>query len=226
MMSMAKDLAIFDLDYTLTKRGTWARFIIRGVLPRPHLWIPLILITALSQIRYKRQRSPRIAVKSAMLKWSIAGLPRDKVERLAQSFAIREVKNGLRPGAVKALEFHRARGDEIMIASAAVDIVVKAISQHLDIKHYVATDMAWTEQNRLDTSFASPNCYAKEKLRRIIDYLDENPKLKQFLTNITMYSDSYSDLDVLQFSDVGVAVNPDMRLRQYAQEHGMRIEIW
>ncbi len=223
---MAKDLAIFDLDYTLTKRGTWARFIIQGVLPRPHLWIPLILTTAVSQIRYKRQRSPRIAVKSAMLKWSIAGLPRTRVERLAQSFAKREVKRGLRPGALKALAYHRSTGDEIMIASAAVDVVVQAIAAHLDIKHFVATDMAWTDQNRLDSKFSSPNCYAKEKLDRVLAYLDENPELKQNNTNITMYSDSYSDLDILRFADVGIAINPDLRLRHYANEVGMRIEEW
>jgi len=196
---VAKDLAIFDLDYTLTKRGTWARFIIQGVLPRPHLWIPLILTTAVSQIRYKRQRSPRIAVKSAMLKWSIAGLPRTRVERLAQSFAKREVKRG---------------------------VVVQAIAAHLDIKHFVATDMAWTDQNRLDSKFSSPNCYAKEKLDRVLAYLDENPELKQNNTNITMYSDSYSDLDILRFADVGIAINPDLRLRHYANEVGMRIEEW
>jgi len=223
---VAKDLAIFDLDYTLTKRGTWARFVIQGVLPRPHLWMPLILATAVSQIRYKRQRSPRIAVKSAMLKWSIAGLSRSRVERLAQSFAKREVKKGLRAGAVKALEHHKARGDEIMIASAAVDVVVKAIAEHLDIKHYVATDMAWTAQNRLESTFVKPNCYAKEKLDRVLAYLNENAELKHNNTKITMYSDSYSDLDILLFADVGIAINPDLRLRQYALAVGMRIEEW
>ena len=177
-------------------------------------------------MRYKRQRSPRIAVKSAMLKWSIAGLPRPSVERLAQRFAKREVRKGLRVGAIKALKYHRANGDEIMIASAAVDVVVHAIAERLDIKHYVATEMAWTAQNRLDSVFASPNCYAKEKLQRVLAYLDENGELKHNLTNITMYSDSYSDLDILQFADVGVAINPDMRLRQYAQEVGMRVEEW
>jgi len=223
---MANHIAIFDLDYTLTKRGTWARFIIEGVLPRPHLWLPLIFITAWSQIRYKRQRSPRIAVKSAMLKWSIAGQSRARIESLATRFAKREVRKGLRPGALRALERHRENGDIIMIASAAVDIVVKAIAEYLDIKHIVATDLLWTNEETLSTEFASKNCYGAEKLRRVKSYLDENPVLKHNHTTITMYSDSYSDLDILVFADVGVVVNPDARLRAYAQTHKMRIEDW
>ena len=40
------DIAIFDLDYTLTKRGTWGRFVIKSVRFKPWLWGPLLLASA------------------------------------------------------------------------------------------------------------------------------------------------------------------------------------
>jgi len=81
------DIAIFDLDYTLTKRGTWGRFVVKTVKFKPWLWLPLAVSAGLTQWRYK------------------------------QGHANNEVKNGLRPGAVKALEAHRAKGDIIIIVS-------------------------------------------------------------------------------------------------------------
>jgi len=40
-----KTFAIFDLDYTLTKRGTWGRFVWKSVKSRPYLWGPLLVST-------------------------------------------------------------------------------------------------------------------------------------------------------------------------------------
>jgi len=113
-----------------------------------------------------------------------------------------------------------------MIASAAANVIVEAIAQGLDIKHVVATELAWTTTGHLSTEFASDNCYGPEKLRRVEAYFQQNPSLKHNNTNITIYSDSYSDLDILLFADVGIAVNPNARLRAYAQTHDMRIEDW
>ena len=128
------NIAIFDLDYTLTKRGTWGRFVIKSVRFKPWLWGPLLFASAWAQWRYKQGKIARIRVKQSMMRWSIAGKTHSEIELLAQNFADNELKTGLRPGALLALEAHRAKGDEIIIASAAVDIIVAAIAKGLGIK--------------------------------------------------------------------------------------------
>ena len=147
------------------------------------------------------------------------------MEQLAQNFADNELKTGLSPGALLALEAHRAKGDEIIIASAAVDIIVAAIAKGLGIKYWVATNMKWVD-GRLSPSFASPNCYGAEKLKRVEQLLDENPGLKQSDTIITMYSDSYSDLEILRFSDIGVAINADRKLKEAAKDENFDVINW
>lgn len=226
MSETGQGLAIFDLDYTLTTRGTWGRFVWRLVRFRPHIWLPLLISAGWTQWRYKQGKIPRIAVKMAMMRWSMVGKPKTVIQAHAKAFAENEVKTGLRPGAIAALAAHRENGDHMMIASAAVDIVVAEIAKNLDIDHYVATDMAWTEEGVLSAEFASKNCYGAEKLRRIEAYLAVNPFLKQKHTFITIYSDSYSDLDSLNYADVGVAVNPDKRLRAAAISGLFRLEDW
>ena len=225
MSNPSGNLAIFDLDYTLTKRGTWGRFVLRCVRYRPHVWLPLLLAAGWAQFRYKRGDIPRVRVKQAMMKWAMPRWSRDKLTRLAEEFAEAEVTNGLRPGAVKALAEHNQAGDTVMIASAAVDIIVAPIAKLLGIEHYVATDMAW-EGDQLAPYFASENCYGDEKRIRVERYLERNPSLNQTNTIITMYSDSYSDLPIMQFADVGVSVNPDKRLLALSKIHDFKIVDW
>ena len=219
------DIAIFDLDYTLTKRGTWGRFVVKNVKFKPWLWLPLAFSAAVTQWRYKQGHFPRIRVKQAMMRWSMVGKSRAYMEGLAEAFAENEVANGLRPGAVQALEQHRANGDVIIIASAAVDLIVRPIAKRLNVEYWVATDMKW-ENGKLAAEFASKNCYGAEKLERVKRLFAQTPKLKHNHTLITMYSDSYSDIDILRFCDKGVAVNADRSLTEASREEGFEVVDW
>jgi len=219
------NLAIFDLDYTITKRGTWGRFVWRVIRSRPWLSVPLLVSAARHQWLYKKGKIPRIAVKQAMMRWSMVGKSRAEMLRYAEDFAKNEVPRKLRPGAVRALEAHKAAGDVIIIASAAVDIIVEAVSRHLGVEYWVATEMAW-EDDRLLAEFASKNCYGAEKLNRILTLFDENTDLKHFDTHITFYSDSHSDIEMFNFCDIGVAINPNRKLQNIAAKLGIEIIDW
>jgi len=219
------NIAIFDLDYTLTKQGTWGRFVVENVKFKPWLWLPLAISAGLTQWRYKQGHLPRIRVKQAMMRWSMVGKSRGYMEALAEDFADNEIANGLRPGAIQALKEHRANGDIIIIASAAVDLLVAPIAARLNVQHWVATDMKW-EGEKLASDFASKNCYGPEKLQRVKQLFAQNPELKQSNTLITMYSDSYSDIDILRYCDKGVAVNADRKLTKASGEEGIELVDW
>ena len=219
------NIAIFDLDYTLTKQGTWGRFVLKNVKFKPWLWLPLAIFAGLTQWRYKQGHLPRIRVKQVMMRWSMVGKPRAYMERLAEEFAEKEVRQGLRPGAIEALNKHRENGDLIIIASAAVDLIVKPMAKRLNIEHWVATNIKW-ENDRLAPDFASKNCYGPEKLERVKRFFVQNPGLKQNHTIITMYSDSYSDIEILRFCDKGVVVNADRRMIKASGEEGFEYVDW
>lgn len=219
------NIAIFDLDYTLTKRGTWGRFVIKTVKFKPWLWLPLAISAGVTQWRYKQGQLPRIRVKQAMMRWSMVGKARPYMESLAADFAETEVANGLRPGALEALEHHRKNGDVIIIASAAVDLIVRPIAERLNIQYWVATEMKW-QDGKLASNFASKNCYGPEKLERVKQLFAQNSLMKRNHTIITMYSDSYSDIDILRFCDKGVAVNADRKLIKASKLEGFDVIDW
>jgi len=156
----------------------------------------------------------------------MVGKTKEEMLRRAELFAENEIRSGLRPGALEILQGHQGRNDDILIASAAVDIIVDAIARRLGIVHTVSTNMDWDHNGKLKSTFKSKNCYGPEKLRRVQTYLTETELLKQNHTDITMYSDSYSDLEILTYADLSVAVHPDKRLKRHAEEHGWPIKNW
>jgi phosphatidylglycerophosphatase C len=220
-----KNIIIFDLDYTLTKKGTWGRFVLYTVKYKPWIWLPLILSAGFAQWRYKAGYTPRISVKQSMMKWSMAGHSKVKMERLADEFAKNEVLHGLRPGAIEALNYHKSSGDIIIIASAAVDLIVKPVAELLKIDYWVATNMRWIN-NFLSEGFESKNCYGSEKLERVKQLLENTLAYDRNETFIKMYTDSISDIDILRFSDEGVAVNPDRKLAKVAIDENFELVNW
>jgi len=219
-------IAIFDLDYTLTEKGTWGRFVMRCMAGRSWRWPELALRAGVMQGLYTLGVVPRIAVKTQMMRVCMTGRTQEELDAIAESFAEDEVESGLRPGGVEALQAHQSSGEEVMIASAAVDLLVGKIASRLGVMDWVATDMAWRE-GRLTDHFASPNCYGAQKLEAVEAYFRKSgAPLKPDETFITMYSDSASDVDLFDVSDDAVAVHPSAKLRRMAESRGWRIVDW
>ena len=223
-MANSRKLAVFDLDYTLTQRGTWGRFTWQLVKFRPHVWLPLLVSAGLAQYRYKKGKLPRVRVKMAMMTWSMKGKSKAQLLRAAEKFAHHEVPHKLRPGGLRVLREHQREGDAVIIVSAAVDILVEAIARKLDIEHFLATDMDWDDNDIVKMSFASPNCYGEEKCVRFDAFMERYNNLSD-LPSI-MYSDSHSDIFLMRKCNEAVAVHPSAKLVKLASEYGYPIVDW
>lgn len=219
-------IAIFDLDRTLTRKGTWGRFVTGAIKGKPHKWLPFLFGTAWMQLRYRLGRCPRVDVKLAMLRHSVAGLPVDKLAARAERFAEREVPDGLRAQALGKIAKHRTNGDRIIIASAAADFILHPIAARLGIDEIVCTRHAITEDGRLSRSLRSPNCYGVGKLDMVKAYLESSPKFDRNSHLITVYSDSSSDIPIMDWANHGVAVNPSAKLLRKAADKGYIVEDW
>ena len=225
-MPSAKTLAIFDLDYTLTKRGTWGRFSWQIIKARPWLYIPFLAAAIRAQMQYKKGKIPRVQVKEAMIKWSMIGKSKAEMLDHAARFADREVPNLLRPGGLRKLREHQQAGDEVIIISAAADIIVEAICERLGVAHYMASNMGWDDQDRLKGEFASPNCYGEEKVIRYQAFLKDHPEIVDETKQTIMYSDSHADIPLMSICDQGVAVHPSDKLRAVANQYKFTIVDW
>jgi len=229
MLKAVQRYAIFDLDETITTRGTWGRFVSQALKDKPGRLLGMWAGAGISQIIYKISPKERIFVKRGMLRRSLSGKSKSELQALADQFADEEVRSGLRPGAVRQIEAHRAAGDRIVIASAGADLVVEAIAKRLDIETVISTNLAWLQKDETlicARHFASENCYGPGKLTRLQKCLETFDDFKREAAHITVYSDSHSDLPVLKFADKGVSVNGDSKLLKAAKVYGFETVDW
>lgn len=207
-------IAIFDLDKTITRAPTWTRFLIFVNRTRPAFLLHLARILV-QGAGYKLGLASRDSVKVVSLR-SLAHLSRAELEAAAAAFIEREVRSGLRPGAVEAIRWHAAKGHRLIIATASVDLVADELARALGFHEVIATRLDWSSQSDVPAPrLLGANCYGAEKLRRIEAHGIERAAFA--------YSDHVSDLDMLLNSDLGVAVNPSSGLRKAAQRLNLTI---
>jgi len=122
-------------------------------------------------------------------------------------------------GALERAEGHAARGEDVYIASAALQEVVEEVARRLGFAGAIASraeirDGVYT--GRLERRLYGP---AKaEALRQTARDSGID------LGSSTAYSDSHSDVPFLETVGTAVAVNPDRELRRIAAERGWAVE--
>ncbi|MEL7480749.1 MAG: HAD-IB family hydrolase [Pseudomonadota bacterium] len=213
--------AIFDLDKTITQRGTWSRFVRFAVNDDARFWrgLPAVGATALA---YKLKLTTRGAVKEKAIDVFLAGQHKDALGEQADAFVAREIETGLRPGALTVIDAHKRSGDRLIIASAAVDLIVSRMANALGFDEIICTRLSWDGAGRLASKLNGENCYGAEKLRRVSELAGDHG----FDTPTMFYSDHVTDLPCLLWADRGVAVNPHPPLRKAAIAHQLEIADW
>jgi HAD superfamily hydrolase (TIGR01490 family) len=118
---------------------------------------------------------------------------------------------------------HKNQGHVVAIVSGSTQYVVGPLADHLGIPgQYVCTHIE-SENGRLTGRIVPPVCYGKGKVvwaRRFAVDLGLDLSASYF------YTDSISDLPLLEKVAHPVAVNPDPRLRRLAQKRGWPIEMF
>jgi HAD superfamily hydrolase (TIGR01490 family) len=120
------------------------------------------------------------------------------------------------------VERHRSAGDFVAIVTGATPYVAMPLARELAIDHVIATRLE-LEQGRFTGRVDPPMSYGKGKI-----VLAEKLAAEQGFTldEATFYSDSITDLPLLERVKTPVIVNPDRRLRGVARARGWRIEQW
>lgn len=212
-------VAIFDLDRTVTRAGTYTPFVLHcaplglGSLGR--------VAGALGAAAAYALGGTRRDFKARMLELFIAGASRAQVTAWAQSFVARWLETQVRPGALAAIARHRAAGDHLVLATASFDFYAQVFGDRLGFDYVIATGSVWDTEGRLCAALAGENCYGAVKLTAVQNYL-----ATQSPTRIVAYSDHHSDLGLLRLAQEGVAVNPNAKLRRLAQEHKLAVVDW
>ena len=117
------------------------------------------------------------------------------------------------------LRHHREQGDLVVAISGAPDYIVERLCALLGIEHYIATKTPIVG-DRVTRDVIEPICYGAGKLRFAVEFARHH---EIDLAASYFYSDSASDLPLLERVGHPIAVNPQRLLRRHAQRRGWRI---
>ena len=213
--------AIFDLDKTITRQGTWSRFVRYATGGGIGFWGKLPIVGG-QALAYKAGFASRASVKERSISVYLEGQSRESLQKQADAFVVRDVAEGLRKEARGVIEAHRAAGDRLVIASAAVDLICDAMARELGFDGVICTGLDWGADGILRKRLDGENCYGEEKLRRVEAFFEgQRPP-----GPIVFYSDHHTDLPCLKWADRGVAVNPSAKLRRLAPKNNVETVNW
>jgi HAD superfamily hydrolase (TIGR01490 family) len=188
-------------------------------------------------IRYQRQKGEatyRDVARVAwwMLQYTFGVIDAERVAmQVMESFKGRDTCEGLFSDSVvhhvqdagrRAIERHRQSGDLVAIVTGATPYVALPLARELGIDHVIATRLEVVD-GAFTGRIEPPMNYGAGKVARVEMLAEEHGFTPE---DATFYSDSITDLPLLERVGTPVAVNPDARLRRVAQKRGWKIEEW
>ena len=220
------DLAIYDMDRTVTRHATYTPFLLHCALRRAPWRLIFLPAVAFSMLAYVARIIDRGELKEINHRLLLGGKihPRD-LRPLVEDFADEQVKSNIRPGALKAIKRDKKQGRRLVLATASYRLYADAIAQRLGFDEVIGTNSIIGLDERVHAKIAGENCYGPAKLRMIADWVEASD-LKGAHGNVRFYSDHVSDQPAFEWADEPVAVNPHRKLRRLAEQRGWRIDDW
>jgi len=218
------DLAIYDMDRTVTRHATYTPFLLHCAVRRAPWRLLLIPFAALSMLGYAIKLIDRGRLKEINHRL-LLGHNRHPAELkpLIDSFAEATLKRNVRPGARAAIARDKAEGRRVVMATASYRFYAREIAERLGFDDCIGTNSILGLDSQVHAKIDGENCYGPAKLRMIEDWL-----AKAAITrgHVRFYSDHASDGPVFEWADEAVAVNPHDRLVRLANQRGWSVKDW
>jgi HAD superfamily hydrolase (TIGR01490 family) len=218
--SEGKGAAFFDLDKTLMAGSSGMVFARvanqRGFVPRKQLakW-------GLDHLRY-RLRGSSDAQTNAVLevaKRVFAEIPERDVERMAPA-VLAGILPRIYPQMLDEVHRHQDEGRATFIVSAAGNDLVKALAAVLGMEGGIGTRWAIGPDGKYTGEMDGPFVYGRGKVESMQRFAERH---EIDMGASFAYSDSVSDLPMLQSVGNAVVVNPDADLLEIARQQGWRV---
>ncbi len=207
-------LAIFDLDETLISADSdnaWGEFVADRELvdPETHRQQNAAFFRAYKEGNLDIDAYLRFACK-VLAEHDMAYL-----HALREEFFNERIKPMLLPQAFDLIESHRSRGDTLLIVTATIEFVTRPIASHYGIDELIAP-VPEIRDNRYTGGIVGVPSFQEGKVIRIRQWLDENDAT---LEGSYCYSDSHNDIPMLELVTYPHAVDPDEKLRAFAEKN-------
>jgi len=223
----AHRVAMYDMDRTITRSGTYSGFLIHVARRRQQWRLLLLPLVALAGIAYALRLIDRSRLKAINLRLLVGErFARSEIAPLAESYADKVVARGLHPAALEQIAADREAGYRLVLATASFHLYVDAIARRLGIEDVLATQLDEPAgADHIHARLSGDNCYGDAKFARIDSWMAAN-SITRDAAHIRAYSDHVSDHPMLRFADEAVATTPSRGLKRLAPQMGWSVVDW
>lgn len=212
--------AFFDLDKTVIAKASMLAFgkpLHRaGYLSR---WLVLRALWGQLVFRYLGADERRMAkMRTAALR-IIVGWDQDRIRALVRETLTEIIEPIVYAEAVERIHDHQRAGDLVYIVSASPEEIVEPLARFLGVDAHIATQPELDDEGRY-TGEVAFYAYAEAKADAMHEVA---AKLGLDLADCHAYSDSVTDIPMLEAVGHPHAVNPDRELRRAATDRGWDI---
>jgi HAD superfamily hydrolase (TIGR01490 family) len=216
----APRLALFDMDRTLVRVETASLYVryqreigeatVRDSA-RVAWWVALYTFNLID--------APRVAERALA---GLRGTPETVLSSRCDDWFRRYVEPHVCDAARLAVAKHLCDGDQVAIVTGASSYAARPLARALRIPHVCATELE-VRDGVFTGRPVHPLCYGVGKVARARALA---ARLGLELRDAVFYSDSVTDLPLLELVRSPVVVNPDPRLAREARRRGWRVERW
>ena len=216
--SRIANFCFFDMDRTLIAGNSGVSFM-RYSLRRGKTSRWEVLKSMVNYFRYRFDLLDMNKTYRDSLQ-SLIGVREEELIPFCQEWFEEAVRERIYPEAQEFVQRHLAQGDTVAIISNATTYAVRPLAQHLGIPHILATQLEVNE-GVFTGNYIKPLCFRDgkifwaEKLAR---------ELGVEFGDTTFYTDSITDVPLLERVKYPRVVNPDPRLRAMAKRRGWPIQ--
>lgn len=213
-------IAFFDLDRTLIRTNSamgWVRRELREGRLRALQALRGAFWIGLYQLGFDRMED---AIRSAAS--TLAGQREQDLRQRSLAFWEEELATAIRPGARAAIEAHRLRGHRLVLLTSSSPYLSEPAARALGLDAWLCNQFE-VEGGTFTGRAEEPLCFGAGKVlhakRLAADWGIP-------LDRCTFYTDSYSDVPLLEAVGEPVAVHPDQRLARLARRRGWPVVDW
>ncbi|WP_411817324.1 HAD family hydrolase [Hyphococcus sp. DH-69] len=222
---MTKRVAIFDLDRTITKIGTFTPFLLST---RRSTGSKLALAPKFTGplLAYTRGELDRVALKNKMMTTALSEFTTEEIRDYSERFVDQTLLGGIRPKAIDAIKRHQDEGDYTVLATASVDFYADIFAERLGFDKSITTKTNFSQISKGPPQVIGGNCYGENKLEMVATQLAEMIQTDRSSQHWTFYSDHHSDIALFKEVEAPFVISPHMKTRRKTDALGYPVLNW
>ena len=154
--------------------------------------------------------------RKRMVLWQLKGVSFEQCDEFAKAYFEEELLPNVVAPVVEKLKEHLAQKERVVILSGGYDIYIKYFAAHFGVEKIISSKIAF-ENNKCLGKIDGKDCMRANK----VEYI------RPFLKDVTTicYTDSMSDLPILEIVDQPIVVSKD-KASKWAKERNYHQIIW